>query len=137
MIWVTSLRCFLLSTRASLVQWHLLALEIQTDLSPHSGSAGNSQGDVVFQLQLRHRVILSRNKVYAELVFDGKDTVVGQVLALAVEDLGGEHLIAFVPDHQMDVSGSEGVSIHQLQQLAGGAVVWYLGTAVSVLTISD
>lgn len=98
------------------------------------------QADVVLQLQLGLGVTFSRDKRHAQLVLDGKHGVILQVLAVLVEDLGGQRLVAlvlhlhvklvgeftkstrFISYHEMNVSGAEDVSVHQLQQLAGGAI---------------
>lgn len=58
--------------------------------------ATRHQLDVVVELKTSLRVILARHKVHYQGVLDREDRVVGQILILAVEDLGGQRTVAFL-----------------------------------------
>lgn len=99
---------------------------------------GRDQLDIVFKLKSSLRVILARHKVHNQRVLDGKHRVVRQVLVLAVEDLRREGFVTFVRSlraelaqlltcqvtwdtyDDVDMGRSEGVSVHELEQLPGG-----------------
>lgn len=58
--------------------------------------AARHQLGVVVELKTSLRVILARHKVHHQGVLDREDRVVGQILILAVEDLGGQRTVAFL-----------------------------------------
>lgn len=60
------------------------------------GSRG--QGNIVLQLQSSLRIALSRHKLDAQLVLDGKHGVIAEVFALLVKDLGSKGPVALVLD---------------------------------------
>lgn len=60
---------------------------------PASAPSSLRQRNIKLQLQRSLRVSLPRHKRHAELVLDCKDGVVGEVLAVLVENLGGEGLV--------------------------------------------
>lgn len=53
------------------------------------------QRNIVLELQRSLGVALARRKRDSQFVLDGEDGVDGEVLAVLVEDLGGEGLVAF------------------------------------------
>jgi hypothetical protein len=81
------------------------------------------QSDVVLQLQFCFRITFTRLESYAQLVFDGKYTVIDEVFAVFVENLCGEMLVAFMADYEVDVCGAEGVAVHHLQEMSCGTIV--------------
>jgi hypothetical protein len=59
-----------------------------------------SQSNIILQIETRLRVILSRLELDSELILDGEDRVVAQVLAVLVEDLRRELLVTLAADLQ-------------------------------------
>jgi hypothetical protein len=100
-----------------------LASRLPNPTNPLCTSGPRRQSDVVLQLQSRFRITFTRLESYAQLVFDGKHTVIGEVFAVFVENLCGEMLVAFVADYEVDVCGAEGVAVHHLQEMSCGAIV--------------
>ena len=80
------------------------------------------QVNVVLELQRRLVIALARHEPHAQVVLDGEDGVVAEVLAVLVEDLRHQRPVAVGDDHEVDVRGAEDVSVHQVEQLAGRAV---------------
>jgi hypothetical protein len=100
-----------------------LANRLPNPPDPLFTSRPRRQSDIILQLQFRFRIIVSRLKSHAQLIFDGKHTIISQVFAVFVEDLRREVLVTFVADYKVDVCGAEGVAVHHLQEMTCGTVV--------------
>lgn len=59
-----------------------------------AANLGLRESNVILQLQRSLRVALARHKLNSQFLLDSKDGVIGEVLAVLVEDLRGEGLVA-------------------------------------------
>jgi len=81
-----------------------------------------SHGDRIVQVQSGLGVISLGLEVNHEIILDGEDRVDIQVRVIAGVDLVDDGGIVGVGDHQVNVSGTHGGTVHEVQQNTGGAI---------------
>lgn len=97
---------------------HLRHLQPSDTLHGSNLSFPWCQFDVVFQVQLRLVVTLSRCEINEQVILDSENSVVGDIWVIAGVDLGRHRLISLGGDHKMDVSGAHRVAVEGLEQLS-------------------
>lgn len=78
--------------------------------------------DVVLQVEGRLGVVCLGLEVHNEIILHSEDGVDGEVGVVAGVDLVDDRGVFGVGDHQVDVSGTHGRSVHELEKDTGGAV---------------
>ena len=81
-----------------------------------------SQVDVVLELEHGLVIALERLEGDHEIGLDGEDGVVGDPGVVAGVELGGAALVVGVGDHDVDVGGTHGVAVHELEEGPRGTV---------------
>lgn len=78
--------------------------------------------DVVLQVEGGLRIIALGLEVHNEIILDGEDGVDGKVGIITGVDLVDDCGIFGVGDHEMDVGGTHGRTVHEAEENTGGAV---------------
>ena len=81
-----------------------------------------SKVDVVLELENGLVVTLEGLEGYHEVILDSEDGVVGNPGVVAGVELGSAALEVGVGDHDVDVGGTHGVAVHEIEEGAGGAI---------------
>lgn len=80
------------------------------------------QLDVVLEVEAGLGVISLGLEVHNKVVLDGEDGVDVQMRVVAGVDLVDNGGVVGVGDHEMDVSGTHGGAVHEVEEHTGGAV---------------
>lgn len=80
--------------------------------------------DVVLQVESSLGVIGLGLEVHDEIILDSEDGVDSEVGVVAGVDLVDDGRVFRVGDHEVDVSGTHGRAVHELEKDTGGTVGW-------------
>lgn len=80
------------------------------------------QLDAILQLQLSLGITLERLEIDNQVILHCKHRIAAKILVIAREYLRRDGLVLWVTDHEMDMRGTERVSVCQMQKDTSGPI---------------